>query len=105
MKSLLFHTQNVIRHGKVILDKKSNMCSDFESYGLREYFDSLSLFPSPAGLENFVRIATPAGALSDGVPDSYKKPSRLRAFAVQTFFAHNPQPKTNKDRFFGAPDA
>lgn len=31
--------QNVIRHGKVILDKKPNKRSDFESYSLRKYFD------------------------------------------------------------------
>ena len=31
--------QNVIRHGKVVLDKKPNTRSDFESYSLRKYFD------------------------------------------------------------------
>ena len=31
--------QNVIRHGKVVLDKKPNEGSDFESYSLRKYFD------------------------------------------------------------------
>ena len=31
--------QNVIRYGKVILDKKPNTRSDFESYILRKYFD------------------------------------------------------------------
>ena len=31
--------QNIIRHGKVILDKNPNTRSDFESYSLRKYFD------------------------------------------------------------------
>ena len=31
--------QNVIRNGKVILDKNPNIRSDFESYSLRKYFD------------------------------------------------------------------
>lgn len=31
--------QSVIRHGKVILDNKPNVRSDFESYSLRKYFD------------------------------------------------------------------
>ena len=31
--------QNIIRHGKVILDKNPNMRSDFESCSLRKYFD------------------------------------------------------------------
>ena len=31
--------QNVIRHGKIIIDSKPNIRSDFESYILRKYFD------------------------------------------------------------------
>jgi predicted nucleotidyltransferase len=31
--------QNVLRHGKVILDRVPNIRSDFESYCLRKYFD------------------------------------------------------------------
>ena len=34
--------QNVIRHGKVILDMEPNIRSDFESYSLRKYFDFVS---------------------------------------------------------------
>jgi predicted nucleotidyltransferase len=34
--------QNVIRHGKVILDLEPNIRSDFESYSLRKYFDFVS---------------------------------------------------------------
>jgi predicted nucleotidyltransferase len=33
------YIQNVIRNGKVILDKKPDKRSDFESYSLRKYFD------------------------------------------------------------------
>ena len=31
--------QNVIRYGRLILDKEPNMRSDFESYVLKKYFD------------------------------------------------------------------
>jgi hypothetical protein len=31
--------QNVIRGGKLVLDKQPNVRSDFESYSLRKYFD------------------------------------------------------------------
>jgi len=31
--------QNVIRHGRLIIDKEPNIRSDFESYVLKKYFD------------------------------------------------------------------
>ena len=31
--------QNVIRHGRVIIDREPNLRSDFESYVLKKYFD------------------------------------------------------------------
>ncbi len=48
--------------------------------------------PLPAGHEIFVRIVTPAGALSAGVPDSDPKTLRvLCAFAVPSFFPNRPR--------------
>ena len=38
-KAPVSFVQNVIRHGKVIIDSKPNIRSDFESYILRKYFD------------------------------------------------------------------
>ena len=38
-KAPVTFVQNVIRHGKIIIDSKPNMRSDFESYILRKYFD------------------------------------------------------------------
>ncbi len=38
-KASVSFVQNVIRHGKIIIDSKPNIRSDFESYILRKYFD------------------------------------------------------------------
>jgi hypothetical protein len=44
------------------------------------------MIPLPAGHEPFVRIVTPANALSAGVPDSYKNPSRSSRLSGSIFF-------------------
>jgi predicted nucleotidyltransferase len=38
-KAPISFTQNVIRHGQVIVDTDPNRRSDFESYALKKYFD------------------------------------------------------------------
>lgn len=38
-KAPVSFVQNVIRHGRIIIDSKPNIRSDFESYILRKYFD------------------------------------------------------------------
>ena len=60
------------------------------------------MIPLPEGLEPFVRIVTPANALSAGAPDSNKNPSRSSRLCGSIFFVFENVVSREKDSI-GAP--